>query len=74
MKLLLIDHIIINTILDFEIKSEIINNDISNYVDIFCVLRTVLGRAGLNDYIVKQDATENGVRNFRDLMSTVDSN
>lgn len=74
MKLLLIDHIIINTILDFEIKSEIINNVISNYVDIFCVLRTVLGRAGLNDYIVKQDATENSVRNFRDLMGTVDWN
>ena len=35
-----IDHILTNTILDFEVHSGIIKNDISDHFGIFCVLKT----------------------------------
>ena len=39
-----IDHILTNTILEFEVHSGIIKNDISDHFDIFCVLKTDLER------------------------------
>ena len=35
-----IDHILTNTMLDFEARSGIIKNDISDHFGIFCVLKT----------------------------------
>ena len=47
-----IDHILTNTILEFDVHIGIIKNDISDHFGIFCVLKTDLERKSNNEYIL----------------------
>ena len=67
-----IDHILTNTILDFEAKHGIIKNDISNHFGIFGVLRATLERKN-NEYVMWRDVTESSAKDL-ELISTVDWN
>ena len=69
-----IDHILRNTILEFEVHSGIIKNDISDHFGIFCVLKTDLERKSNNEYILRRDIGESNVEKFKELMNTVDWN
>ena len=69
-----IDHILTNTILDFEVHSGIIKNDISDHFGIFCVLKTDLERKSNNEYFLRRDISESNVKKFKALMNTVDWN
>ena len=69
-----IDHILTNTILEFEVHSGIIKNDISDHFGIFCVLKTDLERKSNNEYILQRDIGESNVEKFKELMNTVDWN
>ena len=67
-----IDHILTNIILEFEVHSGIIKNDISDHFGIFCVLKTDLERKSNNEYILRRDICESNVEKFKELMNTVD--
>ena len=69
-----IDHIHTNTILEFEVYSGIIKNDISDHFGIFCVLKTDLERKSNNEYILPRDISESNAEKFKELMNTVDWN
>ena len=69
-----IDHILTNTVLDFEVHSGIIKNDISDHFGIFCVLKTDLERKSNNEYFPRRDISESNVKKFKELMNTVDWN
>ena len=69
-----IDHILTNTILDFEVHSGIIKNDISDHFGIICVLKTDLERKSNNEYFLQRDISESNVKKFKALMNTVDWN
>ena len=47
-----IDHILINTILDFEVQIVIMKNYKSDHFGIFCVVRTALERKNINECIL----------------------
>ena len=47
-----IDQILTNTILDVEVQSGIIKNDLRYHWGIFCVLRTTLKRKNIDDCIM----------------------
>ena len=47
-----IDHILRNTILDFEVQSGIIRNYKGDHFGTFCVLKTTLGRKNINELII----------------------
>ena len=68
-----IDHILTNTILDFEAKHGIIKNDISNHFGIFGALSATLERKKNNEYVMRRDVTESSAKNL-ELISTVDWN
>ena len=68
------DHIFTNTILEFEVHSGIIKNDISDHFGIFCVLKTDLERKSNNEYFLRRDISESNVKKFKALMNTVDWN
>ena len=67
-----IDHILTNTILEFEVHSGIIKNDISDHFGILCLLKTDLERKSNNEYILRRDIGESNVEKFKELMNTVD--
>ena len=69
-----IDHILTNTILEFEVHSGIIKNDTSDHFGIFCVLKTDLERKSNNEYILRRDIGKSNVEKFKELMNTVDWN
>ena len=69
-----IDHILTNTILDFEVHSGIIKNDISDHFGISCVLKTDLERKSNNEYILQRDIGESNVEKVKELMNTVEWN
>ena len=69
-----VDHILTNTILDFEVHSGIIKNDISDHFGIFCVLKTDLERKSNNEYFLRRDICDSNVKKFKALMNTVDWN
>ena len=69
-----IDHKLTNTILEFEVHSGTIKNDISDHFGIFCVLKTDLERKSNNEYILRRDIGESNVEKFKELMNTVDWN
>ena len=50
-----IDHMLTNTILEFQVPSGIIKNDISGHFGIFCVLKTDLERKSNNEFIQQRD-------------------
>ena len=60
-----IDHILTNTILEFEVHSGIIKNDVSDHFGIFCVLKTDLERKSNNEYILRRDIGESNVEKFK---------
>ena len=67
-----IDHILTNTILEFEVHSGIIKNDKNDHFGIFCVLKTDLERQNNNEKILQRDIGESNVEKFKELMNTVD--
>ena len=69
-----IDHILRNTILEFEVHSGIIKNDISDHFGIFCVLKTDLEKKSNNEYILRRDIGKSNVEKFKEHMNTVDWN
>ena len=69
-----IDHMLTNTILEFQVPSGIIKNDISGHFGIFCVLKTDLERKSNNEFIQQRDAGYNNVEKFKELMNNVEWN
>ena len=67
-----IDHILTNTILEFEVHSGIIKNDKSDHFGTFCVLKTDVERQNNNEKILRRDIGESNVKKFKELMNTVD--
>ena len=71
------DHILTNTILEFEVHSGIIKNNISSHFGIFYVtdcLKTDLERKSNNEYILRKDIGESNVGKLKELMNTVNWN
>ena len=64
-----IDHILMNIILEFEVQSGIIKNDISDHFGIFCVLKTDLERKSNNEYILRRDIGKSNVEKFKKLIT-----
>ena len=69
-----IDHILTDTILEFEVHRGIMKNDIMDDFGIFYVLKTDLERKSNNEYILQRDIGESNVEKFKELMNTVDWN
>ena len=69
-----IDDILTNPILNFEVHTGIIKNDVSDHFGIFCVLKTDLERKSNNEYILRRDIGKSNVEKFKGLMNTVDRN
>ena len=59
-------------ILDFEVQSGIMKNDISDNFGIFLCLEDKLERKTIYQYIIQKNITESSVEKFKELMSAVD--
>ena len=71
---IIIDHILRNSITDSPLHSGIVKTDISDHFAVFCLLKTNFEQLNIKKIIVKRDINEASIEHFKSLFNSIDWN
>ena len=69
-----IDHILTNTIIDWQLQSGIVKTDISDHFAVFSLIKTDLEQSNIKNIVIKRDINENSIEHFKFLFNSIDWN
>ena len=68
----IIDHVLINTVINSEVQSGMIKTDMSDHFAVFALMRTSLVQPNLKKTFIKRDLNEYSIKYFKSILNSVD--